>query len=150
MRKAIGKRRDRGQAIVAAIVGLAFVLQMAFTLLHLAWNVHVLPGESGARVHAHGLLVHENDGHRHDRGPSESDDPESDHEPHPVADHLDQLAAPAIPPSLVHTDLALAPQAFTILPPDTAASVGVGEPQTCPRPPPPRDGAPPRAPPIVA
>lgn len=150
MPSATKTRDSTSQAIVAAIVGLAFVLQMAFVPLHLAWNDHVLPGVTGVHVHTLGLLAHENDGHRHDRRHSESDDRESDHEPHPVADHLDQLAEPATPPTLGHTVLVLAPQALTILPQDMPASVGVDEPESCPRPPPPRDAAPARAPPIVA
>lgn len=143
-------RRRASETIVAAIVSLAFVLQMAFVPAHLAWNDHVVPGASGGHVHTHGRHTHDDHGHRHDAAHSESDDPESDHEPHPVSDHLDQLAEPATPPTFGHTDLALAPQAFTVLSLDTPTSVRVGEPESCPRPPPPRDAAPARAPPIVA
>jgi hypothetical protein len=150
MPSATRTRRGTSQAIVAAIVGLAFVLQVSFVPLHLAWNDHVLPGASEAHVHTHGPLAHESDGHRHGGSHSESDDPESDHEPHPVADHTDQLAEPATPPTFGHTDPALAPRAFTILPQDMPTSVAMGEPDSCPRPPPPRDAAPARAPPIVA
>jgi len=147
MQNADGTRRRANQAIVAAIVGLAFVLQMTFVPLHLARNDHVLSNPSGAHVHTHGLLTREDHGHRHDRTHTGSGD---DHEPHPVADHLDQLAEPATPPTFGHTELGLAPRAFAALALDIPTSRCVGEPESCPRPPPPRDAAPPRAPPIVA
>lgn len=145
--------RTRGrtsQAVVAAIVALAFALQTAFVPLHLARNDHVLPVAAEAHVHGLGSIAHEDHGPRHDGRHSASDDAEPDHEPHPVADHLDQLAEPATPPTFGPTDVALAPPALPMLPPEAPTSVGAGEPESCPRPPPPRDAAPPRAPPIVA
>ncbi len=150
MRNATRERRSTGQAIVAAIAGLAFVLEIAFVPLHLAWNDHVLSGASGAHVHTHGPLVHGGDAHRHEGRHWESDDPKSDHEPHSVADHLDQLVQPPVPSTFGHASLALAPQGLRILPPDSSTCTRAEEPESYPRPPPPSDAAPPRAPPIAA
>jgi len=150
MRNAAKTRPSTWRAIVAASVALSFVLESAFVPLHLALNDHVLAGTSGAHVHTHGALAHEDDGHRHDGGHSKPGQPESDHEPHPAADHRDQLAEPAVPPNFAHVSLALAPRALTILPADARSSIRADEPDSCPRPPPPRDAARPRAPPILA
>ena len=47
MQSSNGTQVSASQAIVAAIVGLAFVIQAGFVPMHLGLNAHVLPGESG-------------------------------------------------------------------------------------------------------
>lgn len=148
MRSVTSARRRTRTAIVAAIVGLALALRMAFVPLHLAWNDHVLLDASVTHVHVHEPLQGD-DGHRHGSEHSPSDDPRSDHEPHPVADHLEPLVVPATP-TFAHADLAPAPSSFTISSADEAECVSGRDPESRPRPPPPRDTAPARAPPIVA
>ena len=150
MQSSNGTQVSASQAIVAAIVGLAFVIQAGFVPMHLGLNDHVLPGESGEHVHTHGPFAQGSGNHHHDRRHSEPPAPESGHDPHPAADHSDQFAAPTPPPASGYTGLALASRAVTILPPDAPPPMVGDEPETCPRPPPPRDTGPSRAPPIVA
>lgn len=142
-----------GRALVAALVGIGFVLQQLVVPLHLAQNDHV---HGGARephvplhVHSHGPGAHGHDGHRHDRGLLAPGGSEPDHEPHPAADHLDQLAEPALPQTPADLLVAPAPAGAGIVLLDGPALSLAERPEPAPRPPPPRDAAAPRAPPIV-
>lgn len=152
-------RSRRNQAIVLAVVGLAFAVRWIGVPLHLAEHHHHLEGEHG--VHAGSLVgfgqvasghgEHAPSGHAHVLG-AEHPEP-GDREPsptgHSIEDHLDGLAEATLP-RVQGLDV-LAPVA------ETGWSLHrYGIVRCCPavwqdspRPPPPRDSGPPRAPPIV-
>jgi hypothetical protein len=146
----------RAQPIVGAIVGLALLLQLALAPLHLVRHDHLGPLASAAQLpeHAeldHGHHVHGAHGHDHDRRPSEQPEPDRGpgHAPHPAADHFDLVGEAATPPSGGQLDLALAPQAGAVCIRPVPESASLDVPESCPRPPPPRDAASPRAPPVA-
>jgi len=130
--------------LLGACACLCFALQQFLVPWHLALNDHVSVGGSQEHVHSHGA-----GDHHHAPTPSRQADADEDHTPHPVEDHLAQIAEPSVPPTLVYTAIAPAPVEHWQL----ALALPVCEqPQyvECgPRPPPPRTAAAPRAPPIV-
>lgn len=134
------------------LVGLALLLQLALAPLHLARHDHLAPLHAHAGLddghHVHGVHGH---GHDHDGRPSEQPEPGRDpgHAPHPAADHFDLFGEPATAPGGGQLGLALAPQSGAVWIRPVPESAELDVPESCPRPPPPRDAASPRAPPIA-
>lgn len=140
------------QALVAALVSACLFLQQLVVPLHLAGFDHV--SLAGLSDHAHSHVEHRHGPHGLSHGPVSSwtDAPDDEHHPHPWEDHLDELADPPVSPPSVHVVVAPEPgpamEALRrVLPvPERLRDHA----RSGPRPPPPRGGAPPRAPPIVA
>lgn len=137
--------------LVAALACVCFVVQQFLFPLHLALHDHVSSGELGEHARSHAESSHGDDarhGHELARTDDANEDASEDHQPHPIEDHQELLAEPAVLPTLVQTAIApasLGPGLHVFDPPAQAQSqfeeLGV-------RAPPPRTAAP-RAPPIV-
>jgi hypothetical protein len=149
------------QTLVGVIACAGVVLQQLLVPLHLAGNDHVYLGSGERHVHSHGELVHvdtgpeQGAGHGHAHSPThapeprQGGEPDSEHRPHPVSDHAVLLAKPTAP--LILLQAALAPPVHGepfVLPNGPRLCLAESS-EAVPRPPPPRDAAAPRAPPVV-
>ncbi len=135
--------------LVGAIACACFVLQAAVVPLHLALNGHIALGGLAEQAHSHAGDSHGHGAHGHGHEPAQRDDPDGSHPPHPVEDHLSQLAEPAAPPPLVLIVIVPAPAASGLIAFDLQLRVQPHDEERGPGPPPPRTSAAPRAPPIV-
>ena len=132
----MGRTRTRAlETLLGVLVCACFVLPQLLVSGHLALSEHTVAH------HPHGEHEHEAP-----RFPDSKDD----HDPHPVEDHLDPLAEPAVPPTLLHVLVVLAQAGPGLLPFDLPSGERLHSQAHPPRPPPPRTVAHPRAPPIVA
>ena len=126
--------RRRVRELFAVLLGLLVFVPRVAAHVHLTLEVHQHP-------HGHSHTHAQDHGHGHERG---------EHAPHPVQDHLEAA------PDLLLLELPEeAPFAWWPGPrpaPVEELAVRAGAPvcETGPRPPPPRRGAPPRAPPITS
>lgn len=127
--------------LVGVLACFSFLLQQFVLPLHLALNEHVLVSDLEEHVHLHPDESHERHEEQADHGHG--------HEPHPIGDHVEQLAGPAALPTLVKTKVAAAPAAAALPVVDLPERESVHREQRAPRPPPPRIAAAPRAPPIA-
>lgn len=135
--------------LVGALGCVCLVLQQVLVSLHLVLSCHVLSGDLTEHVHSYAGDSHASAEHRHSQEHSRHDDSDDDHRPHPIEDHLEQLGGPAVPPTLLHVAIALAPAAHEVVVLDPPTREHPCFEDCAPRPPPPTQAAAPRAPPIV-
>ncbi len=150
------KRTQTWGATLGVIACACFVLQQFLVPLHLALHDHFAPyedvetavsaafggGHGHAHPHGHGH------GHAHEHGERNDGAESDDHHPHPVEDHLAQLA-PAVVTTLVHVAVAMPPAQTGLPSHELAAGVRPAEEEHGGAPPLLRTAAP-RAPPIAA
>jgi hypothetical protein len=111
--------------LLGAFACVCLVLQQCFVPLHLALNDHVLSNGQGGHVHSHVEHVSANAAHTHagdhhhgaphSHQAPDSDDSHGDHDPHPIDDHLTQLAEAAVVRTAAHVSLSLAPTPSWVL-----------------------------------
>ena len=143
------RRRAARRMFVGAFACVCFALQQFLVPWHLALNDHVSSSGPEEHVHSHRDHSHGGGDQHHGHESSRDADSNEDHKPHPVDEHLAQIAEPGVLPTLVYTAIAPAPaehwqMAFDLPVREQHQYVECG-----PRPPPPRTAAAPRAPPIV-
>jgi hypothetical protein len=154
---------DSRQATRQRLAGTAacacFLFQLFLLPVHLVRHDHVgaVPAEepvAASHVHAHGHSHSHGHGHAHEHhGGHDGErhgESRGDHDPHPLDDHLADLAKPVKTLSLGAFVAAPAPSAPWWADPEAEPRSASDRHDRCPRPPPPRAVAPSRAPPIHA
>jgi len=141
--------------LVGVFACVCLVFQQCFVPLHLALNDHVVFDGLGGHAHSHAEHAHSHSPSHAEHADaqeqlaSRSDDSHGDHEPHPIDDHLTQLAEAAVLRAPVYVALALAPMPSALFFHELPLRGLLHDREHGPRPPPPRTAAAPRAPPIV-
>ncbi len=142
----------------AVVVALTFGVHLLFTPLHLAWNHHLPVAPVGGHLHGHDGAAsaqavprpaphrHGDGAHAHRAQPEDPRPADSGHQPHSVVDHFDPLV---LPQTRYETACARVESGLALPVVDARPRLAAGRSEVGPSPPPPRDAASARAPPIV-
>jgi hypothetical protein len=141
------------RAIPFLAIALTMVFQAVVLLAHLEGHDHTLHGHAHGSVasHDHGPAVDAEHAHAAPEGRTLGiEDDGEPHAPHPVEDHLGLDDEPWLSSGSVVVVLVPLETGAQVPPPLEGHVELVEDPRLCPRPPPPRDQGPPRAPPVFA